>query len=158
VERERAVDRQVLSTARGTAANRRSRALPTGALGHSCARPSRRRHLVPPLQRPLPGGRPKPFEPRCTITSMASGAGKIQIPRWIQLVGLPLLLVFLWLVAGAARHVVFLFLVASLIALLLDPIVNAFTSFRLPRGFAVAIVFAAFTAAVILAIAALATV
>src|SRR5437868_2111105 len=92
------------------------------------------------------------------MAGMPGGASKIQIPRWIQLVGLPLLLVFLWLVAGAARHVVFLFLVASLIALLLDPIVNAFTSFRLPRGFAVGIVFAAFTAAVILAIAALATV
>ena len=51
----------------------------------------------------------------------AAGAAKIQIPRWIQLVGLPLLLLLLWVVAGAARHVVFLFLVAALIAFLLEP-------------------------------------
>jgi predicted PurR-regulated permease PerM len=89
---------------------------------------------------------------------MASGAAKIEIPRWIQLVGLPLLLIFLWLVAGAARHVVFLFLVAALIALLLDPIATALATFRIPRGFAVALVYATFAAAVILAIAALATV
>ena len=54
------------------------------------------------------------------MAGMPGGAPKIEIPRWIQLVGLPLLLVFGWLVAGAARHVVFLFLVASLMALLLD--------------------------------------
>src|SRR5262245_28354014 len=87
-----------------------------------------------------------------------AGAVRLQIPRWIQLVGLPLLLLLLWVVAGAARHVVFLFLVAALIALLLDPVVSALTSFRLPRGFAVALVYATFAAAVILAIAALATV
>ena len=43
----------------------------------------------------------------------SAGAAKIQIPRWIQLVGLPILLLLLWVVAGAARHVVFLFLVAG---------------------------------------------
>jgi len=52
-------------------------------------------------------------------------APKIQIPRWMQLVGLPLLLVLAWVVAGRVFHVVFLFLVASLIALLLDPVVGS---------------------------------
>src|SRR5207253_8840889 len=82
------------------------------------------------LEGPVPAGARKAFEVGGTITAMASAAAKIQIPRWIQLVGLPLLLIFLWLVAGAARHVVFLFLVAALIALPLDPVVNAFTAFR----------------------------
>src|SRR5438309_1874555 len=35
---------------------------------------------------------------------MPEGA-KILIPRWIQLVGLSLLLLFLWVVAGAVKHV-----------------------------------------------------
>jgi len=55
---------------------------------------------------------------------MPGGATKIEIPRWIQLVGLPLLLLLIWVVAGAARHVVFLFLVAALVALLLNPLVR----------------------------------
>jgi predicted PurR-regulated permease PerM len=82
----------------------------------------------------------------------------IQIPRWIQLVGLPLLLVGAWIVAGAVRHVVFLFLVGALIALLLNPLVRGLGRAFIPRGIAVAIVYLAFAAAVGLAILALATV
>ena len=87
-----------------------------------------------------------------------AGAAKIQIPRWIQLVGLPLLLLFLWVVAGAARHVVFLFLVAALIAFLLNPVVRGLTRVWIPRGFGVAIVYLTFAAIVIAAGAALGTV
>src|ERR671929_1830550 len=89
---------------------------------------------------------------------MPAPAAKIVIPRWIQLVGLPLLLVLLWVVAGAARHVVFLFLVAGLVALLLNPLVRALGRVWIPRGLAVAIVYLSFAAAVALAIVALATV
>jgi predicted PurR-regulated permease PerM len=107
---------------------------------------------------PLPGGRPEPDDARGTITSMASGPHKIAIPRWIQLVGLPLLLVLAWAVAKAAGHAVFIFLVASLVALLLDPLVRGLQRIRLPRGFAVALVYLSFAAALIVAIVALATV
>ncbi len=90
---------------------------------------------------------------------MASGAPpKLQVPRWIQLVGLPLLLLFLWTVAGAVRHVVFLFLVAGLIALLLNPIVRGLTKIWIPRGLGVAIVYLAFAALVAAASIALGTV
>jgi predicted PurR-regulated permease PerM len=89
---------------------------------------------------------------------MPAGAAKILIPRWIQLVGLPLMLLFLWVVAGAVRHVIFLFLVALLIALLLSPIVRLVQRVRLPRGFAVAIVYLLFALAVIAAIGAIGTV
>jgi len=89
---------------------------------------------------------------------MAAPAAKIVIPRWIQLVGLPLALVLLWIVAGAVRHVVFLFLVALLIALLLNPLIRAITMTRVPRGFAVAFVYLIFAIAVVAAIAALGTV
>jgi predicted PurR-regulated permease PerM len=89
---------------------------------------------------------------------MPAQAAKIAIPRWIQLVGLPLLLLFLWVLAGAVRHVVFLFLVALLIALLLSPVVRAVQRARIPRGFAVALVYLVFAVALIAAIGALGTV
>ena len=98
------------------------------------------------------------------MAPMAPGAApKIQIPRWMQLVGLPLLLILAWVVAGRVFHVVFLFLVATLIALLLDPIVKAIGSvtigrFRIRRGVAVALVYLGFAAALIVSIWALATV
>jgi len=82
----------------------------------------------------------------------------IQIPRWAQLVLLPLLLLLVWTVAGAVRHVLFLFLVALLIALLLNPLVRRLGRAWIPRGPAVALVYLAFAAVVALAILALATV
>ncbi|HEY0344155.1 MAG TPA: AI-2E family transporter, partial [Solirubrobacteraceae bacterium] len=84
--------------------------------------------------------------------------GRIEIPRWVQLVGLPLLLLLAWAVAGAVRHAVFLFLVAMLIALLLNPLVRGLGRVWIPRGLAVAIVYLAFAAVVALAVLALATV
>jgi predicted PurR-regulated permease PerM len=88
----------------------------------------------------------------------AAGAANIQIPRWIQLVGLPLVLLLLWVVAGAARHVVFLFLVAGLIAFLLNPLVRGLTKVWIPRGFGVALVYLSFAAIVLAVGAALGTV
>jgi predicted PurR-regulated permease PerM len=88
----------------------------------------------------------------------SAGAAKIQIPRWIQLVGLPLLLLLLWVIAGAARHVVFLFLVAALIAFLLNPIVRTLTRVWIPRGFGVALVYLSFLAILLAAILALGSV
>src|SRR5262249_50578300 len=82
----------------------------------------------------------------------------IEIPRWTQLVLLPILLLLVWAVAGAVRHVLFLFIVALLIALLLNPLVRGLGRARIPRGPAVAFVYLAFAAVVALAILALATV
>jgi predicted PurR-regulated permease PerM len=109
-------------------------------------------------ERPLPPGRSERDDLRGTITFMPGGTPKIEIPRWIQLVGLPLLLVLLWTVAGAVRHVLFLFVVAALVALLLNPLVRGLGRVWIPRGFAVAIVYLSFAAAVALAVIALATV
>jgi predicted PurR-regulated permease PerM len=82
---------------------------------------------------------------------------RIQVPRWVQLVGLPLLLVLAWILLTAASHVVFLFIVAGLIALLLDPLVRALQRIRLPRGLSVAVVLLSFAAALALVILAVAT-
>jgi predicted PurR-regulated permease PerM len=89
---------------------------------------------------------------------MPGGATKIEIPRWIQLVGLPLLLLLAWVVAGAVRHVVFVFVVASLVALLLNPVVRGLGRIWIPRGFAVAIVFLSFAAVMVVGLVAAATV
>src|SRR5207247_8691841 len=89
---------------------------------------------------------------------MPARAAKIEIPRWIQLAGLPVLLLFLWVLAAAVRHVVFLFLVALLIALLLSPIVRGVQRVRMPRGFAVALVYLVFAVTLLAAIGALGTV
>ncbi len=72
----------------------------------------------------------------------------IRIPRWIQLVGLPVLLVLGWLLAGTLGHVLFLFLTASVIAFLLNPLVRELQRLRLPHGLAVAVVFLLFAGAV----------
>ena len=82
---------------------------------------------------------------------------RIEVPRWIQLVGLPAVLVCLWLIASAAAHVVFLFLIAALVALLLDPLVRGLQRARLPRGLSVALVYLSFLAVVVLVIVAGAT-
>jgi predicted PurR-regulated permease PerM len=75
----------------------------------------------------------------------------------VQLVGLPLLLVLLWVLATEVAHVVFLFVVAALLALLLDPLVRALQRVRLPRGLSVAVVYLLFAAALGLVILAVAT-
>jgi predicted PurR-regulated permease PerM len=80
---------------------------------------------------------------------------KLEIPRWIQLVGLPLVLLLLWTVASAVAHVVFLFLVAALVALLLDPIVRALGRLRIPRGFSIAVVYLSFAAALVVSVIAI---
>ena len=86
---------------------------------------------------------------------MPPTAHKIQIPRWMQLVGLPLALLFLWTLASTVAHVVFLFIVAALIALLLDPLVRALGRMRIPRGFSVAVVFLSFATVLVVGVIAI---
>jgi predicted PurR-regulated permease PerM len=86
---------------------------------------------------------------------MSGGAPTIQIPRWIQLVGLPILALIALLVVGKVFHAVFLFLVAGLIALLLDPLVRALERLKIPRGFSIAIVYLSFAAALAVVVIAL---
>jgi predicted PurR-regulated permease PerM len=85
----------------------------------------------------------------------APPSAKLEIPRWIQLVGLPLVLLFLWTLASTVAHVVFLFLVAALIALLLDPLVRALGRLRIPRGFSIAVVYLSFAAALVVSVIAI---
>jgi predicted PurR-regulated permease PerM len=65
----------------------------------------------------------------------------VVVPRWIQLVVLPLALLGAWAIARAAGPVLILFIVAGLIALLLNPFVSMLRRIGFPRGAAVASVF-----------------
>ena len=71
--------------------------------------------------------------------------------------GLPLVLLLAWVLVNRAAHVIFIFVVAALVALLLDPVVRALQRVRLPRGLAVGLVFLAFAAALAIVILAIAT-
>jgi predicted PurR-regulated permease PerM len=92
-----------------------------------------------------------------TIDRMAEGP-TIQIPRWIQLVGLPVVLLLAWTLASTLGHAIFLFLTASVIAFLLNPVVRAVQRGRTPRGVAVAAVYTIFAAVVVIGLIALVTV
>lgn len=89
---------------------------------------------------------------------MPDGATRIAIPRWIQLVGLPLLLLLAWTLANTVGRAVFLFVVAGLIALLLNPMVRTLGRIWIPRGIAIGIVYLSFAAAATFCVIALATV
>ncbi|MDQ3121734.1 MAG: AI-2E family transporter [Actinomycetota bacterium] len=80
---------------------------------------------------------------------MAGPGPTIQIPRWIQLVGLPVLLLLGFLLVGTLGHVLFLFLTASVIAFMLNPLVRDLTRLRVPRSLSVLVVFAIFAATVV---------
>ncbi|MGD1055882.1 MAG: AI-2E family transporter [Solirubrobacteraceae bacterium] len=69
---------------------------------------------------------------------------RVVIPRWVQLVLLPLTLLAVWALAKAAGKVLVIFIIAGLIALLLNPAVAFLHRSRLPRGLAVLAVYLAF--------------
>ncbi len=64
----------------------------------------------------------------------------VVVPRWIQLVVLPLALLALWALARAAGSVLLILVVAALVALILAPIVRLFEHV-IPRGLAILLVY-----------------
>lgn len=111
-------------------------------------------------ERPVEAARADAYDTGATIEGMRRVAGppRIEIPRWVQLVGLPLLVLLVWVVGTTAYHVVVVFVVAALVALLLDPLVRAVQRVRVPRGVSVAIVYLCFLAALVVILGALGTV
>ena len=69
---------------------------------------------------------------------------RVVVPRWIQLVALPLAVLALYALARAAGKVVLIFIVAGVIALILNPAVAFLQRRHLPRGLAVLAVYLAF--------------
>jgi predicted PurR-regulated permease PerM len=71
-------------------------------------------------------------------------APRVIVPRWIQLVLLPLALLAAWALAKASGKVLLIFIVAGIIALILNPAVAFLQRSRLPRGLAVLAVYLGF--------------
>jgi predicted PurR-regulated permease PerM len=65
----------------------------------------------------------------------------VVVPRWIQLVLLPLAIVGLWALARAAGTVLLILIVASIVALILNPVIRMLERRRLPRGLAILVVY-----------------
>ena len=61
----------------------------------------------------------------------------------MQLAVLPVLLLFAWFTMGAIGQVIFIFLVAGLIALVLNPLVHGLERVRVPRYVGVFLVYLA---------------
>jgi predicted PurR-regulated permease PerM len=76
------------------------------------------------------------------VPSPAPGA-PVVVPRWVQLVMLPLGVLALYAVAQAAGIVLLLFIVAGVIALILNPVVELVQRTRVPRTLAVIAVYLA---------------
>jgi len=68
----------------------------------------------------------------------------VVVPRWVQLVMLPLGVLALYALAHAAGVVLLLFIVAGVIAMILNPLVSLLQRARLPRTLAVIAVYVAF--------------
>ena len=100
-----------------------------------------------------------PPQEGATIRRMEAPRGPaIRIPRWVQLVGLPVLLVLGYFLASTLGHALFLFLTAAVIAFLSNPLARDLQKLKLRRGLAVAIVFLLFASAVGVAVAGIATI
>jgi predicted PurR-regulated permease PerM len=74
----------------------------------------------------------------------------VVIPRWVQLVMLPLAILALWTIARAAGAVLLVFVVAAVVALILNPLVALIQRRgHVPRGLAVAAVYIGFISCLI---------
>ncbi|MDX6675309.1 MAG: hypothetical protein QOH11_2727 [Solirubrobacteraceae bacterium] len=74
-----------------------------------------------------------------------SSPPKVVVPRWVQLGALPVALLGVWALARAAGVVLLVFVIAGVIALMLNPLVKAVhRGRRFPRGLAVAVVYLGF--------------
>jgi len=77
-------------------------------------------------------------------SSNAPQPPRVVVPRWVQLAVLPISLLALWALAKAAGKLFLIFIVAAVIALILNPAVAFVQRGRLPRGVAVFTVYLAF--------------
>jgi predicted PurR-regulated permease PerM len=70
------------------------------------------------------------------------------VPRWVQLVLLPIALLALWALARAAGPVLLILIAASTIALILNPLIKMLQRRRIPRALAILLVYVAGFAAI----------
>src|SRR5205085_3609683 len=96
----------------------------------AAARPEAESADIPgePSDDELPGPRPVP---------------PVVVPRWVQLVVLPVALLGLWALARAAGTVLLILIIASVIALILNPLIKLLERGRIHRGLAIFLVYLA---------------
>jgi predicted PurR-regulated permease PerM len=85
--------------------------------------------------------RPVPGEPERSRPEGRLPVAPVVVPRWIQLVVLPLALLGLWALARASGTVLLVLVIASVIALILNPLVKMLERLGLPRGLAILAVY-----------------
>src|SRR4051794_23556851 len=87
-------------------------------------------------------GAPEDVKPLAPLTPEPPAAvAPVVVPRWVQMVALPLAVLGLYELLRAAGSVLLLFVIAGLIALLLNPFVTIVRRSGLPRGLSVLAVF-----------------
>ncbi|MBV9916913.1 MAG: AI-2E family transporter [Solirubrobacterales bacterium] len=97
---------------------------------------------------PTNGGAESPPGARAA-TAAAKSSPKpppVIVPRWVQLVVLPIALLGLWALARASGTVLLILITASIIALIINPLVKVLERRRLPRGLAIFVVYLGFFA------------
>jgi predicted PurR-regulated permease PerM len=78
-----------------------------------------------------------------------SSAAPVVVPKWVQLVLLPLALLGLWALARAAGSVVLILIAATTGALILNPLVKVLQRMGVPRGLSILIVYLGALAALV---------
>ena len=100
------------------------------------------RHVAePPTEQEHELTRKAPDEPSARQSRPVRPVDPVVVPRWIQLVLLPIGLLALWALARAAKPVVLILIVASTIALIFNPLIKILERRRVPRGLAIVILY-----------------
>lgn len=73
----------------------------------------------------------------------------ISVPRWAQAVLIPLGVVLVFYVGRSVTHALFVFLMAALVALLLNPLVAGMNRLKMPRALGVILVYLSFLAVLV---------
>jgi predicted PurR-regulated permease PerM len=90
---------------------------------------------------PTPGGRRAATAREPTDAGAPASVPPVVVPRWVQLVLLPIGLLALWALARASGSVLLILIVAGVVALMLNPGVKIVERRRVPRGLAILIVY-----------------
>ena len=109
------------------------------AAGEQADSPARRRSRRPPATQSRPPVATPPTPPRRPATRRP--VAPTVVPRWVQLVVLPLALLGLWALARAAGPVLLILVAAAVIALILNPLVQMIEHRHVPRGLAILFVY-----------------
>jgi predicted PurR-regulated permease PerM len=89
----------------------------------------------------VPGPDAAQAAPEHGLTPVANTPPPVVVPRWVQLVLLPISLLGLWALARAAGTVLLILIVASIAALILNPLVRMLEHGRVPRGLGILTVY-----------------